>query len=88
VIRNGFALSVVLVALSCGVGSGAVAQPPPTPDFAAKLWLSFVDGSDYAKGWERAGSPFKAQMTAPVLKSKIAPVREPLGAIMQRKLFK
>ncbi|HKB97087.1 MAG TPA: DUF4019 domain-containing protein [Rhizomicrobium sp.] len=73
--------------IAIATSSGVLAQPSATPDAAAKLWLFNVDGGDYAKGWDRAGDPFKAQMTAPVLQSKIAPVREPLGAIMQRKLF-
>lgn len=66
----------------------AFAQSIANPDAAARQWLLFVDGGDYAKGWDRAGIPFKAQITAPVLQSKIAPVREPLGAIMERRLFK
>jgi len=57
-----------------------------TPDAAARQWLSTIDGSDYARGWDRAGSPFKTKMTAQVLQSKIAPVREPLGAVLQRQL--
>jgi hypothetical protein len=64
-----------------------MAQQLATPDAVAKQWLFYVDGGDYAKGWERAGNPFKAQIAAPVLQSKIAPAREPLGAIMERKLF-
>jgi Protein of unknown function (DUF4019) len=87
-VRHRFAIAAPTLALCACLSFGGLAQPLATPDVAAKLWLSFVDGSDYAKGWDRAGSPFKAQMTAPVLQSKIAPVREPLGAIMQRKLFK
>jgi hypothetical protein len=63
------------------------AQNPATPDAASKQWLLYVDGGDYTKGWDRAGSPFKNQMPASVLQSKIAPVREPLGAVMERKLF-
>jgi Protein of unknown function (DUF4019) len=88
VARTSFAAGVTTLAVCACLSFGALAQTPASPDAAAKLWLSFVDGSDYTKGWERAGNPFKAQMAAPVLKSKIAPVREPLGAIMQRKLFK
>jgi hypothetical protein len=63
-----------------------LAQPAVTPDTAARQWLFYVDGSDYAKGWARAGNPFKTKMAAQVLQGKIAPVREPLGAVMQRKL--
>lgn len=77
----------VTIALSACLSFGVMAQPLATPDAAAKQWLLYVDGGDYAKGWQRAGDPLKAQITAPTLQSKIAPVREPLGAIMERRLF-
>ena len=77
-----FACIVAAIAICAG---GALAQPAVTPDSTARQWLSYLDGSDYAKGWARAGNPFKTKMTALVLQSKIAPVREPLGAVMQRK---
>jgi hypothetical protein len=76
----------VLFALCAWPVSGALAQAPMAPDAAARQWLSFIDGSDYAKGWMRAGSPFKAKMTAQVMQGKIEPARAPLGAIMQRRL--
>ena len=80
--------AVSFVIAAAGLFSpSAFALPPATPDDAAKRWLLIVDGGDYATGWERAGEPFKTQITAFVLQSKIAPVREPLGAIMQRTLF-
>lgn len=79
--------SIFAVASAGLFPSVVLAMPPAAPDDAAKRWLLFLDGGDYAKSWERAGEPFKAQITASVLQSKIAPVREPLGAIMQRTLF-
>ena len=79
--------AILFAVLLAGAFSSPVpAQPPATPDGAAKQWLLFIDGGDYAKGWERAGSSFKAQVTAASLESKIAPAREPLGAILQRTL--
>lgn len=63
------------------------AQFPATAEAAARQWLFYVDGGDYAKGWDRAGNPFKSQISAPILQDKIAPVREPLGAIMERRFF-
>jgi hypothetical protein len=76
----------VLFALCALSVSGALAQAPAAPDAAARQWLTFIDGGDYAKGWVRAGSPFKAKMTAQVMQGKIEPARAPLGAIMQRRL--
>jgi len=81
-----FARIIAALALFIIHSSAALAQPAVTPDAAARQWLSYLDGSDYAKGWARAGSPFKTKMPAQVLQGKIAPVREPLGAVMQRKL--
>lgn len=74
------------MAFAGSISSGAAALPPATPDADAKQWLLYIDGGDYAKGWVRAGSPFKAQITVSVLQSKISPAREPLGAILQRTL--
>jgi len=85
--RKGFAATVLAVALSAYLSSNVLAQPPATPDDAAKRWLTFVDGGNYAKGWNCAGNPLKNQMTAQDLQTRIAPVREPLGAVMQRKLI-
>jgi len=57
------------------------------PEAAARQWPSYVDGGDYAKGWDRAGDAFKARNSPALLQGKIAPVREPLGAVMERRLF-
>ena len=81
-----FALWAVAIAIFASPAAGDLAQPPTTPDAAARQWLSFIDGGDYAKGWMRAGAPFKSKMTAQVMQSKIEPARAPLGAIMQRRL--
>jgi hypothetical protein len=86
-VRNRYGISVLTFMLAASLGSGVLAQPSSTPDAAARQWLFYVDGGDYAKGWDRAGNPFKAQFTAQALRNKIAPVREPLGAIMQRKFL-
>jgi hypothetical protein len=87
VTRNRFTAAVATLGLSACLSFGGFAQSLATPDAAAKQWLLYVDGGDYQKGWQRAGDAFKAQVTAPVLRSKVAPVREPLGAIMERRLF-
>ena len=86
-ICKGLTESVLAVAVAGLSSSVTMALPPATPDSAAKDWLLFIDGGDYTKGWYRAGSPFKAQITAAVLRSSIAPARVPLGAILQRTLF-
>jgi hypothetical protein len=82
-----FATALVSLALSACLSFDATAQLQMTPDAAARQWLFYVDGGDYVKGWERAGDLLKAQIAEQDLQSKIAPVREPLGAIMERKLI-
>jgi hypothetical protein len=85
--RTSIAASVIAIALPACLSSSVLAQPQITPDAAARQWLFYVDGGDYVKGWERAGDLFKRQIAEQDLQGKIAPVREPLGAIMQRKLL-
>src|SRR4051812_27502082 len=69
------------------LATNGLAQNAVVPEAAARQWLSYVDGADYAKGWDRAGDPFKARNSAALLQAKIGPVREPLGAVMERRLF-
>jgi len=82
-----FTTAVASLLLVASLGSIVQAQPPATPDAAAMQWLSFLDGGDYDKSWERAGELLKHQFSAHDLQSKFAPLREPLGAIFERKLF-
>jgi hypothetical protein len=87
-VRNALAVAAMAAGLGAAMPPDGLAQNAATPESAARLWLSYVDGGDYAKGWDRAGNPFKAKNTPAVLQDKIAPVREPLGAVMERRLFK
>jgi hypothetical protein len=85
--RNSFILCVATLVLAANLAGSLLAQPLETPDAAAKRWLTFVDGGDYAKGWNRAGNLLKSRLAAQDWRTKIAPVREPLGAVMERKLI-
>lgn len=85
-VPKAWVLSAV-VTLVDAPASDSCAQPP-APEAAAKQWLTYLDGGDYAKGWDRAGGPFKARNTAAVLKDRIGPLRERLGAILERRLFR
>src|SRR5215475_11442923 len=77
----------ITIALCAGLSSATFAQPAAAPDVAARQWLFYLDGGDYAKSWDRAGNPFRTQVSLPNLQSRIAPVREPLGAVLERRLF-
>jgi len=85
--RNVLGIGLATLMLSACLSSNALAQPQMTPDAAARQWLFYVDGGDYVKGWERAGDLFKGQIAERDFQSKSAPVREPLGAIMLRRLM-
>jgi Protein of unknown function (DUF4019) len=85
--RKHFAIGIVALAFAACLSSGVGAQPSIAPDAAAKTWLSFVDGADYAKSWDRAGTPLRARITSKDWRAKVAPVREPIGAIMERKFL-
>jgi hypothetical protein len=79
-----FAWLSLALAGSIPIASEVAAQPPNTPDAAARQWILLVDGGDYAKSWDRASSSFRATVTAQEWQSRISPAREPLGAIMIR----
>jgi Protein of unknown function (DUF4019) len=85
--RNAFAICVMTFALFACPSIAVLAQPSSAIDAAARQWLFYIDGGDYAKGWSRAGRPFQIQFKAQDLQSKIAPVREPLGAVAERKFL-
>jgi hypothetical protein len=85
--RIALVIGVTTLAIATCPAFSAQAQPSATPETAAKQWLSIVDGSEYEKSWFRAGTLLKTRMTAQDWKAKLAPVREPLGAIMERKIL-
>jgi hypothetical protein len=87
VARKRLATGVLALVMPACFSFGVLAQPSLTPDVAAKQWLSFVDGSEYAKSWSRAGAPLRARITSKDWQNTIAPVREPLGPVMQRKFL-
>ncbi len=80
-----FAAGMLAIALCLFPAFASLAQGA-SPEAAARQWLSYIDGADYAKGWGRAGEPFKARNNAALLQARIAPVREPLGAVLERRL--
>jgi hypothetical protein len=53
---------------------------------AAQSWLRFVDSGDYSQSWVEASSLFKAAVTEQDWVRKVKAVRQPLGALISRKL--
>ena len=53
---------------------------------ASDAWLRFVDSGDYSQSWMEASSLFKAAVTEKQWEQKITAARQPLGALISRKL--
>lgn len=53
---------------------------------AARAWLALVDAGQLDESWTEAGSIFRAQVTQERWSQMVTPVREPLGAVISRKV--
>jgi hypothetical protein len=56
-------------------------------DEAAGKWLALVDGRQYLESWDQAASLFKQQVSADNWLQSISAARQPLGAMISRKLI-
>ncbi len=56
-------------------------------DEAAGKWLALIDGRQYQDSWEQAASLFKQQVSADNWLQSISAARQPLGAMISRKLI-
>ena len=74
-----------LAALVVLAPAAALAATAGAPD-AAQVWLATVDKGAYADSWTAAGTLFRAQITADKWAAALKGVREPLGAVVSRKL--
>jgi hypothetical protein len=65
----------------------AVAQDKTkAAELASEAWLKFVDSGDYSQSWIEASSYFKAAVTEKEWEQKANAARQPLGALISRKL--
>jgi Protein of unknown function (DUF4019) len=79
--------SIGLIALVLVFATLAVAQNnTQAAEQAAQSWLRFVDSGDYSQSWVAASSLFKAAVTEQDWVRKVKAVRQPLGALLSRKL--
>jgi hypothetical protein len=85
--RTSFAEAIALLALSAGACSDALAEQWATPDAAARQWLSLIDAGHYVQSWSRAGISFKNSISAQLWQARIAPVRDPFGAVCERNII-
>ncbi len=56
-------------------------------DEAAGKWLALIDGRQYLDSWDQAASLFKQQVSADNWLQSISAARQPLGAMISRKLI-
>lgn len=53
---------------------------------ASDAWLKIIDGGNYAQSWDEASSAFKAAVTQKDWERQVKAVRDPLGAVVSRKM--
>ena len=53
---------------------------------ASGVWVSLVDGENYAESWNQASTLFKAAVTKEQWQQSLKAVRAPLGKMVARKL--
>ena len=65
-----------------------LAQPTadPAAQGAAEPWLALVDSGRYAESWKQSASLFRAKITAAQWEEAVRSARDPLGALVSRKL--
>lgn len=76
------AFALLLPAAALAADSDQQAEHQATD--SAKAWLALVDAGNYAESRTTASTAFQKTMTAEKWAATIKPVREPLGAVVQR----
>jgi hypothetical protein len=79
----------ILVLLLNVVATTARAADQAAVDQATKAtdrWLKLVDAGDYKQSWETACSLFRSAVTADQWAQPVGSARDPLGALVSRKL--
>jgi hypothetical protein len=78
---------VVVALLMLTFAVFAVAQDKTkAAEGASEAWLKFVDSGDYSQSWIEASSYLKAAVTEKEWEQKVTAARQPLGALISRKL--
>jgi hypothetical protein len=81
-----WAVAAVGAALLAAAVLSAEETPEKTAAKAATDWLALVDAGRYGESWSQASSLFRQQVTAEQWKTALTSVRQPLGALVSRKL--
>ena len=75
-------LGLILVSMNVYASDAKVRDA----DQAAGKWLALIDGRQYQDSWEQAASLFKQQVSTDNWRQSISAARQPLGAMISRKL--
>jgi hypothetical protein len=76
-------LGLILVSMSAHASDDKIRDA----DEAAGKWLALIDGRQYLDSWNQAASLFKQQVSANNWLQSIRAARQPLGAMISRKLI-
>ncbi len=76
-------LGLILVSMSVYASDDKIRDA----DEAAGKWLALIDGRQYLDSWDQAASLFKQQVSADNWLQSISSARQPLGAMISRKLI-
>ena len=76
-------LGLILVSISVYASEDKIRDA----DEAAGKWLALIDGRQYLDSWDQAASLFKQQVSADNWLQSISAARQPLGAMISRKLI-
>ena len=80
-------INIAIVSLAFGALVFAQDKDKTQPAMAASdSWLKIVDAGNYAQSWDEASSVFKAAVTQKDWERQIKTVRDPLGAVVSRKI--
>ncbi len=75
-------LGLILVSMSVHASEDKIRNA----DQAAGKWLALIDGLQYQDSWDQAASLFKQQVSTDNWRQSISAARQPLGAMISRKL--
>ena len=81
--RHFLLLGLILVSMSVFASDDKIRDA----DEAAGKWLALIDGRQYLDSWDQAASLFKQQVSADNWLQSISAARQPLGAMISRKLI-
>jgi hypothetical protein len=83
--RSLLTLAGAAVASRAAFAQDTQEQKKAAASLAAQGWLVLLDRKDWGRAWETTGSVFRSKMPLGAWMDAIPTVREPLGALVERK---